>query len=128
MARWCPNSHIDAMLQSIEDNSASIWVLSSGLVSMTYDNAKTFKMASATVASTIFTIADGDVSGRKTTVAAVSGISVTVSGTATHVALIASALASALVYLTEASSQVITAGNTMSTGAWDIEVRDPAAP
>ncbi len=127
MARWCPDTHIDAMLQSIEDASEALWVLSSGAVSMTYDNAKSWKMASATVVSTLFTIANGDVSGRKTTVAAVSGISVTVSGTATHVALV-QPTASALVYLTEASSQVITAGNTMSTGVWDIEVRDPTAP
>ena len=127
MARWCPNTHIDAMLQSIEDTATALWVLSSGAVSMTYDNAKSWKMASATVVSTLFTIGDGDVSGRKTAIAAVSGISVTVSGTATHIALVKQST-SALVYLTEASAQVITAGNTMSTGVWDIEVRDPTAP
>ena len=127
MARWTPNAHIDAMLQSIEDNSEALWVLSSGVVNITFDQAKTWKMASATVASTLFTIGDGDVSGRKTTVAVVSGISVTVSGVANHTILVQPS-ASAVVYLTEASAQNLTAGNTMTTGVWDIEVRDPQAP
>lgn len=127
MARWTPNTYIDAMLQQIEDDSEAIWVLSSGVVNITFDQAKTWKMASATIASTFFTIGDGDVSGRKTTVAAVSGISVTVSGVANHTILVKPST-SAVVYLTEASAQNLTAGNTMTTGVWDIEVRDPQAP
>ena len=58
MARWTPNTYIDSMLQAIEDDSEAIWVLSSGVVNITFDQAKTWKMASATIASTFFTIGD----------------------------------------------------------------------
>lgn len=69
-----------------------------------------------------YTIADGDTSGRKVTVAAKGGVPVDTSGTATHVALCDG---TRLLYVTTCTSQVLTAGNTVDFPAWDIEIADP---
>jgi hypothetical protein len=68
-----------------------------------------------------YTIADGDTSGRKLTVAAQSGIPVDSSGTATHVCLDDG---STLVQVTTCTSQALTSGNTVDVPAYDIEFAD----
>jgi len=125
MARKQNDSMLDAALQWVEDNTDTMWICSNGSAATNYDSAKNRKLASAVVASTIFTIADGDVSGRKSTVGVVSGVAVLADGTATHVVLV-NVSASTLIYMTESSAQVLASGNTLTTTAWDIELRDPA--
>lgn len=71
-----------------------------------------------------FTIANGDTSGRKLTVAAQTTVSITASDTATHLAL-ASTGDTTLRYVTTITSQAVTSGNTANIGAWDIEIADP---
>lgn len=68
---------------------------------------------------------DGDTSGRKVVVPAITDGSVTGTGTATHWALTdgASILIAAQ---TLASSQAVTSGNTFTLGAIDITIPDPA--
>jgi len=84
----------------------------------------TFKLADvAMTPNTDFTKADGDVSGRKVTVAAKSAVPVDTSGTATHVALVD---ATRLLYVTTCTSQALTSGNTCNVPAWEIEIADPA--
>lgn len=73
------------------------------------------------MAGTDFTKSDGT-SGRKTTVVAKSGISVTATGTATHLSLDDGVT---LLYVTTITSQALTSGNTASTGAWTVEIADP---
>ncbi len=70
-----------------------------------------------------FTKANGDVSGRKVTVAQQSNISVATSGTATHVALIDGSI---LLYVTTCTSQALTAGNTVTVPAWKAEIASPS--
>jgi len=70
--------------------------------------------------------ANGDASGRKLTVDAVSGADVDSSGTATHVALTDTGNSKLLYVTTLASSQAVTAGNTFNLTAWDIEIADPS--
>lgn len=127
MPRLQNDTMLDQALDWAKDNTNKIFILSSGTTSLTYDQAKTFTLASVAVTSTIFSLANGDVSGRKTTVAIVSGISVTTTGTANHTALVNST-GSSITYLTETSAQSLTAGNTLQTTAWDIEIEDPQAP
>lgn len=67
--------------------------------------------------------ANGDISGRKITVDASNGNTADTPGTATHVSL---SDASTLLYVTTCTSQVISAGNTVNIGAWDIEIADPS--
>lgn len=72
-----------------------------------------------------FTLADGDTSGRKLTVAAQNGASVIASGTANHVVLATGGATDLIRYITTCTSQAVTSGNTANVGAWDIEVLDP---
>src|SRR5690606_35643657 len=88
----------------------------------------TFALADVTVDGSDFSQANGDVSGRKTTVAAQSGVPVDVTGEADHVALLDVAN-SKLLYVTVIDTpQMLTSGNDVDIAAFDIEVRDPAAP
>jgi|SRR5690554_6485188 len=72
-----------------------------------------------------FTIGDGDVSGRKLTVAAQDDFDVDATGAADHIVL-ADASGSELLYVTTCASQQLTQGNTVSTSAWSVEIADPA--
>jgi hypothetical protein len=73
-----------------------------------------------------FTLADGDVSGRKVTVAEQTGASVIASGTATHVVLATGGATDLLRYVTTCTSQAVTSGNTANVGEWAIEIEDPS--
>ena len=68
-----------------------------------------------------FTIANGDSSGRKVTVAAQASLSIDASGTATHVAI----NDGTDYYVTTCTSQALTSGGTVTIPAWDIEIGDP---
>ena len=70
-----------------------------------------------------FTISNGDISGRKVTMSNKDNVSVTVSDTATHVALIDG---SSLLYVVPCSSQALISGNTVSIPVWKIEIADPS--
>jgi hypothetical protein len=72
--------------------------------------------------TTDYTVANGDTSGRKITTAAKSGVSVTASGTATHVSLDDG---TTLLYVTTCTSQSLTSGNTVNIPAWKVEIADP---
>lgn len=83
----------------------------------------TFKLADvAMTPNTDYVKADGDVSGRKVTMAAKSAVPVDSSGTATHVALVDG---TRLLYVTTCTSQALTAGNTVNFPAWKVEIADP---
>lgn len=123
MAKAAPDPVMDAAFDYI-DQSTEMTVCNAQPT--TYTEAHTtFKLADVTmVADTDYTKADGDVSGRKVTVAAKSSVPVDTSGTATHVALTRVA-DSTLRYVTTCTSQALTAGNTVNIPAWDIEIADP---
>lgn len=69
-----------------------------------------------------FTIANGDTSGRKLTVAQQASISISASGTATHVCIDDG---TNLLYGTTCTSQALTSGGTVTVPAFDIEIADP---
>lgn len=122
MAKQAPDATIDAMFDYVDQcnivhvcsaepaNYAGIAAVSLASVAMTPD--------------TDFTKANGDTSGRKVTMAAKNTVSVTSSGTATHVA-IARTTDTTLRYVTTCTSQALTSGNTVNIPAWKIEVADP---
>ncbi len=69
-----------------------------------------------------YSLANGDTSGRKVTVAAQTGIGVATSGTADHVALVNTTTGQErLLHVTTMPAQAVTAGNTANTAAWDAE-------
>lgn len=86
--------------------------------------ANTGKLAEAILTGGDFTLAAGDVSGRKVTVAAKSGLAVIAAGTADHVALLDLA-GSRLLYVTTCPAQALVTGGTVSIAAWSIEIGAP---
>lgn len=94
----------------------------------TYTEANaTFALADAAMAGGDYTKANGDSSGRKTTMGAKTGALIDASGTATHVALV-DTVNSRLVYVTTCASQALTANgtNTVNFPAWKVEIADPS--
>lgn len=85
----------------------------------------TFKLAiSTSVPGGDFVKADGDVSGRKTTVAEQSTVTIDSTGTATHVA-ITNLAGTLLKVVTTTVSQLLTASGTVDIGTFKIENADP---
>lgn len=82
------------------------------------------KLAEAPLAGVDFALAAGDVSGRKVTVAAKTGLAVIAAGTADHVALLDVA-GSRLLYVTTCPAQALVSGGTVSIAAWSIEIGAP---
>jgi hypothetical protein len=68
-----------------------------------------------------FTVADGTTSGRKSTVAAASAVSITASGTATHVCLDDG---TTLLAVTTCTSQALVSGGTVDIPAFAYEIAD----
>jgi hypothetical protein len=82
----------------------------------------TFALADVAMAGGDFVNADGDVSGRKVTIAAKSSVTVDTSGTANHIALVD---ATRLLRVTTCTSQALTAANTVNFPSWKCEIVDP---
>ena len=119
MAKKCADSVLDAALDKIGDATSMI-----ALAAEPADRSAALSgaLATATMAGGDYTNANGDTNGRKVTVAQKSGVTVSATGTATHIALIDG---SELLYVTTCTSQALTSGNTMTFPAWDVEVADP---
>jgi len=82
-----------------------------------------YQLAVTTASSSLFTIADGDTSGRKITFAGKSGLTAVYTGHYGHIALITAA--SAILYVTTGLAQPIQINNPITIPAFDIEVADP---
>lgn len=124
MAKTVHNDVLDAALNIIKNNCTLITLCSQQPTTYT-EAITTFKLADVVVDSTDFTVADGDTSGRKVTVAAQTAVPVDTSGTSDHAALVDVANTK-LLYTTTHTGQALTSGNTVDIGAWDIEIADPA--
>ena len=83
-----------------------------------------YNLAAGALITTDFTKANGDISGRKTTVAAKTGLGIHTTGTATHVAT-ADDATKVFLDVTTCTSQGLTSGGTVDTPAWDHEIQDP---
>lgn len=123
MAKWANDSMMDASLAYVATgtrlvvtsgqpaNFAGIAAVALADVTMTAGNG-----------NGDYTIANGDTSGRKLTVAQQSNVPIDSSGTATHVCIDDG---TTLLYVTTCTSQALTSGGTVTVPAWDIEVADP---
>ena len=125
MAKFTPDAVLDQIADYIIANATRLVVCSTQPTTYTEANA-TFALADVTIDSGDFTKANGDVSGRKVTVAAQNGVLIDASGTALHVALL-NVSGTELLYVTTCTSQALTANgsNTVNVPAWDIEIADP---
>lgn len=125
MAKYANDDVMDAALAKVA--TATILTVCSTQPTTRTEAVTTYKLADVAVTpgdgNGDFTIGNGDVSGRKLTVAAQEDVEVDDSGTAAHVALCDN---SDILYVTTCTSQVITDGNTVTIPAWDIEIADPS--
>lgn len=125
MAKFANDSVMNAALAVIAQGTV-LTVCSSQPTTRT-EAVTTYKLADVTLTAGDgngdFTIADGDTSGRKVTVAQQSSIPIDTSGTATHIAICD---ASNLLFVTTCTSQALTAGGTVTTPAFDDEIGDPS--
>lgn len=125
MAKKVDDSVLDAALNEIKTKCTRMVVCSAEPANYTAANTGgADNLGDVTMAATDFTIANGDTSGRKVTVASKSGVNVDVTGTASHVALL-DVTNLVLLYVTTCTSQALTSGNTITFPAWDIEIADP---
>jgi hypothetical protein len=124
MAKAAPDIVMDGALAIIASATKQV-ACSAQPTTYTEANA-TYALADIVIDGTDFTNANGDTSGRKTTIGAQSSVLIDTSGTATHVALVRTA-DSTLIYVTTCTSQALTANgsNTVNFPAWDVEVADP---
>jgi hypothetical protein len=121
MGKLAPDAFLDAALNYAGE--ADYLCVCSDTPTTYTDAYTTYMLAKVAVDSGDFTKAD-DTSGRKVTVGAQTGVSITNSGTATHVALVKTG-DTTLRFVTTCTSQVITAGGTVDTPAWKISIADP---
>ena len=70
-----------------------------------------------------YTAANGDTSGRKNTCPAQTGVSITATGTATHV--VTHNNSTTMYVVPTCTSQALTSGGTVDIPAWDHEIQDP---
>lgn len=118
MAKFTADSVLDAALDKI---ATSTRMVVTSAQPANFAGIAAVALADVTLDSGDFTKANGDTSGRKVTVGAQSGVTVDSSGTATHVCLDDG---TTLLHVTTVSSQALTAGNTVTVGAFDVEFAD----
>lgn len=127
MAKWASDSVMDAALGYVDD--CTLLTVCSSQPTTYAEASSTYKLAdialTAGAGNGDYTLANGDSSGRKLTIAQQANVDIDSSGTATHVALSISG-SSTLVYVTTTTSQALTAGGTVTVPAWDIEIADPS--
>jgi hypothetical protein len=121
MSKFAADSVLDALLDKVA--TGTILTVCSAQPTTRTEAVTTYKLADQVINSGQFAKADGDTSGRKVTIAQQTDVPVDSNGTATHVAICDG---TNLLYVTTCTSQVLTAGNTVTVPAWKIEVSDPS--
>lgn len=120
MAKMMTDALIDGGLTKMGTMNR-ITVLSAEPASIA-DITTNYKLATTSITTgTDYTLANGDSSGRKSTVAQKTGVSITATGTATHVALDDGTDWQ----VTTCTSQALTSGGTVTIPAHKREISDP---
>jgi hypothetical protein len=128
MAKFCSSIILDAAATVIRDRGAKIAVCTSVAIT-TVDLVQANMLAETTLTtgagSTSYTIADGDVSGRKITISAQASIAVATTGIAQQICIYTTIGTTALLYKTDATTQALAStANKVTIPSWKIEFRD----
>jgi len=123
MAKWCNSAMLDAALNYIKNNVTRLEVCKDQPATVAQATG-TLHVASTTISSEDFTLANGDTSGRKVTVAAKNGLNIDVVASGTHIALL-DVSSNTLYYVTTVSPLWLITGGTVNVGSWKIEIADP---
>jgi len=112
-------------LEGIENNCDEMWVLSGAATD--YATANSAKLASVAMSASDYAVADatGSDDGRTLTVDEKT-VSITVTGTATHVAHVDTGN-SKLYYVDTCTSTALTAGGTKDVDSHTLRIADPVA-
>lgn len=116
---------LDAALDYIKNN-ADLMILCSAQPTSYAEATATYALADVAMASGDFTHANGDTSGRKTTVAAKSSVTVDANGTGNHIALVKTGTSTLLYVNTPAVNKAVLTGDLVNFAAWKIEIADPS--
>lgn len=119
MSKIIPLSNIDLMLDVVEGDQLHIC---SAQPTTFLEATTTFQLAAFTVIGGNYVKAAGDVSGRKNTLAALTGATIDNTGTATHAA-VTTVTGSVLEIVTTTVSQLLTSGGTVDTSAFAHEIQ-----
>lgn len=122
MAKWANDLVMDGALNIIKGDSRIMTACNAQPTTRT-EAVTTYALADVALATGDFTIGNGDTNGRKVAIAAKTGVTVDTTGTAIYVAICD---ATNLLEVTTCTSQVLTAGNTVTFPTWDVEFSDPA--
>lgn len=125
MAKYAHPDFIDGAFNMIKASADTItYTLCSTQPTTRTEAVTTYMLASTTLNKTTeVTLANGDTSGRKMTISAKTGISVTNTGSGQHVAICD---ASRLLFVTTTTTQAVSAGGTVDIGSWKDEIAAPA--
>lgn len=113
------------------DNGLTVLDTEANKITITSQEANNYTEGNATYAlgnSTSISIsapADRTGGGRKVTVSAITGGSVTITGTATHYAILDTVNSRLLATGSLTASQAVTSGNTFTLSTFDIGIPDP---
>ena len=122
MAGWFHDDALDAQLNVVKNNSENLYLCSAQPATFAEANT-TYKLG--TKATPTFTGPADHTSGRKITVDAISGGTVSATNTATHWALTDDSASKLLATQALSAPQSVTSGNTFSLPAFIISVPDP---
>ena len=122
MSKKIPLSIIDLMLGLSEGDQLH---LCSAEPTTFTEATTTYQLATYTVTGGNYTKANGDISGRKNTLAALSGATIDNTGTVTHAA-VTTAGDTTLRLVTTTASQLLTAGGTVDSSAFSHEIQQAA--
>lgn len=120
--KWSNDTMLNQSLTWVKTTATKMSVCSTFPTTKVLASA-TYAIAYTTMATTDFTLGNGDTSGRKVAVTAKANVAVNATKSALHIALYS---ATTLVYVTTCVTQSLTSGNTVTIPTWDIEIRDPA--
>ena len=129
MPKYCSTVILAQACSYIAVNSLNMVLMNTTPANLAACTVSTGGAVLARVALTTadFTLADGDVSGKKITVGQKATIAVTTTGVPSHVVLYSSVGGSSGLhyYTTCSTAQALTStANTVTVPAWDIEFRD----
>jgi hypothetical protein len=125
MAKSAHSSFIDGAFNVIKNSADTItYTLCSAQPTTRVEAVTTYMLASTTLnKATEITLAAGDTSGRKMTISAKSGITVTNGGTGNHVAVCD---ATNVLFVTTCPATAVAAAGTVDLGSWKDEIAAPA--
>ena len=123
MSKYCHTNVQDKGLEWLE-TFVERQVMTSGSPA-SYAEVAGMTLAAIAIDETDLTIAPGDVSGRKVTIAAQLAVDVTGTGTGDHICLVDDT-DDFLMFVTQMTTpKSVESGDKVDMPAWDIELRDP---